>query len=112
MSLYSDYFKERENKEVLETENGFAIYKIFNNGECYLQDIYVVPDKRQTGLGTEMADKIVEIAKKQGCHTLIGSVCIDANEASKSMKVLLAYNMNVSQIAGNMIFFRKNIGDN
>lgn len=108
-SLYAQYIKERENKDIIESENGFATYKIFNNGECYLQDIYVVPDMRQSGLATEMADKVTEIAKQQGCHTLVGSVCVDTNNTTKNMQVLLAYGMKIHKVIGNMIFLSKKI---
>ncbi len=109
MSLYTEYIKEREDKDTLEIENGFAIYKIFNNGECYLQDIYVIPSERKSGLATEIADKVVEIAKECGCNMLVGSVCSDDKNATRNMKVLLSYNMQIHKIVGNMIFFNKKI---
>ncbi len=108
-SLYAQYIAEREDKDIIETDKGFATYRIFNNGECYLQDIFVIPSERKTGLCFKMADKIVEIAKEQACHTLVGSVCVDDKNATRNMKVLLAYDMEISKTIGNMIFFKKNI---
>ena len=108
-SLYGQYIAEREDKEIIESKDGFATYKIFENGECYLQDLYVVPDMRKSGLATEMANKVVEIAKENGCHTLLGSVCVDGNGATRNMKVFLAYGMQIDKIIGNMIFLRKKI---
>lgn len=109
MSLYGDYIKERENKDIIESDKGFATYTIYPNGECYLQDLYVVPAYRQTGLASNMADKIVEIAREANCNTLIGSVCVDANGATQNLKVFLNYGMQVNKIIGNMIFLKKNI---
>lgn len=111
MSLYKEYIKEREDKDIIESDSGFATYKIFNNGECYLQDIYVVPNKRKSGLASEMADQVVDIAKENGCHTLLGSVCVDGNEPTRNLKVFLNYGMQVQKIIGNMIFLTKNIGE-
>lgn len=109
LSLYGKYIKEREDKDIIESDKGFATYKIFANGECYLQDLYVIPECRKTGLATEMADKVVEIAREQNCGTLVGSVCTDAKGATQNLKVFLNYGMQVNKIVGNMIILKKNI---
>jgi ribosomal protein S18 acetylase RimI-like enzyme len=108
-SLYAQYIAEREDKEIIESEKGFATFKIFNNGECYLQDLYVIPEQRKSGLATEMTDSIVAIAKERGCKTLLGSVCTDDKYATRNMKVFLAYGMQIYKIVGNMIFLNKNL---
>lgn len=108
-SLYAEYIAEREDKEIIETDKGFAVFKIFDNKECYLQDLYVIPDYRKTGLATEMTNKIVEIAKEKGCNTLIGSVCSDDKYATRNMKVFLAYGMQIYKTVGTMIFLKKDI---
>ncbi len=109
MSLYKDYIKEREDKDIVESDDGFATFKIFPNGECYLQDLYVVPSKRQSGLATELANKIVDIARERNCKTLVGSVCTDDQNATRNMKVFLAYGMRINKVMGNMIFLNKDI---
>lgn len=108
-SLYAQYIKEREDKQIIESHEGFATYKIFNNGECYLQDLYVIPEKRKSGLAKEMTDAVVKIAQEQGCHTLIGSVCSEDKFCTRNMKVFLAYGMQLHKIIGNMIFLNKDI---
>lgn len=110
-SLYGMYIAEREDKDIIESDKGFATYKLFDNGECYIQDLYIVPGYRQSGFATEMTNKIVDIAKERGCHTLIGSVCSDDKSATRNMKVFLAYGMQISNIIGTMIFLKKNLGD-
>lgn len=112
MSLYAEYIKERENKEIIESDKGFATYKILKNGECYLQDIYVRPQYRNTELATEMTNQVYNIAKERGCTKLVGSVCVDANNCSLGMKFALKYGFLIYSIQGNMIFLVKNIGDN
>lgn len=109
MSLYKDYIKEREDKDIVESDNGFATFKMFENKECYLQDLYVVPSHRQSGLATEMADQIVEIAKENGCDTLIGSVCSTDKHATRNMKIFLAYGMQIYKTVGTIIFLKKKI---
>lgn len=109
MSLYAQYLAEREEKEIIESDKGFATFKTFENGECYLQDIFVVPKQRQSGLATEMANKVVEIAKERGCNKLIGSVCVDDKNATRNMTVFLAYGMQIYKNVGTMIFLSKDI---
>lgn len=49
---------------------GFALY--FTNystwkGKClYLEDFYVLPEFRQTGVGSQLFDEVVQIAKSRG----------------------------------------------
>ncbi len=109
MSLYGDYIAEREDMGIVECEQGFATYKIYENGECYLKDIYVSPAHRQSNIATEMANKIADIARERGCNVLVGSVCTDDKSATRNTKVLLAYGMDIYKTMGNMIFFRKRI---
>lgn len=110
MSLYADYIKEREGKHILETDKGFATYFLYDNGECYIQDIYIAPDFRKTGLSTKMVDEIVEIAKENKCHTLLGSICIDDKNATVNMKIWLNYGFCINKIVGPLIFLKKDIG--
>lgn len=110
-SLYGMYIAEREGKEIIESEKGFATYKIFNNGECYLQDLYVVPEFRKAHIATEMTDQVVAIARERGCNRLVGSVCFDAANPTANMNVFLKYGMQLASIHGNMIFLSKDIGD-
>lgn len=108
MGLYSDYLKEREGLETLEAHDGFALYKI-NGNECYLQDIYVVPEKRKSHVATQMADAVAEIAKSRGCKWLVGSVSPAANNAHASLLVLISYGMKLQKADKDIIFFAKEI---
>lgn len=108
-SLYAQYIKERENKDIIENDKGFATFQFLNNQQCYLQDIFVLPEYRETKIATEMADKVVEMAKEKNCNVLIGSVCADDKKATRNMKVFLAYGMQIDKVIGNMIFLKKDI---
>ncbi len=113
MSLYGDYLKSREGKEIIEDENGFAVYSFGNLGTegsyVYLSDIYVVPEKRKLGLATSYADEVARIAYTEGVSKMIGSVDATTNGATDSLKILLAYGMRLSFIDGNVIYFEKEI---
>jgi len=109
MSHFANYIKEREDKQILENEKGFATYKIYDNGECYLQDIYVAPEFRKQHVGSGMVDRVSDIARKHDCHTLIGSICLDDKNATKNMQIWLGYGFQLYKNVGTMIFLRKDL---
>lgn len=94
MSMRANYVKEREGIETVSHEHGYLEYK-FNDKEKCLQitDIYVEPSHRQKGVAKEMADKVLEVVKKEKYLGLIGSACLNTKGCEDSMKVLLAYGM-------------------
>lgn len=62
---------------------GFALY--YTNystwkGKClYLEDFFILPEHRQGGIGSELFDKVVEIAKERGVKRMDWQV-LDWNE--------------------------------
>lgn len=89
-SLYKDYIKERQGREVLEYDDGFATYEI-DGDYIYLADIYVVPEKRGKKRSSEIADKVSEIGKEKSCKYLLGSVDPLDENYLRSIGVLINY---------------------
>ncbi len=94
-----------------ETDKGFATYKLEPRGECYIREIYVLPDFRKTGEASRMADAIVSEAKEQGCTVLSGSVCPNTSDPTYRMRVLLGYGMRFYSVdkATGLMYFIKDI---
>jgi GNAT superfamily N-acetyltransferase len=109
MSLYGQYILEREGRHILETDQGFITYHLFDNGECYIVDVYVVPEARKSGLSMKMKADVETLAKTKGCHTLIGSVCTDTNDSVRNLNILLSDGWRVHKMTGNMLFLNKKI---
>lgn len=108
MNLWKDYLKEREGLEVLEKEHGFATY-IFRTFDCYIQDIYVVPEKRNSKFASHLADEVCQIAKEKGFKTLTGSVDLRASSYATSEKVLKGYGMRFYKKEGYITYYYKEI---
>ena len=105
MSLYGEYILEREGTQIVERgEDGFATWRV-QGDECYIIDIYVKPHLRKTGLAASMADEIADRARALECKYLIGTVNPNTQGATASLKVLLAYGMELAQIKDNLIWF-------
>lgn len=108
MSLYADFLKETNVKQIIESEFGFMTYYI-NGKECYIADCYVVPDKRRSRLCWEMADMVTAIAKSKGCDLLTGSVVPQAVGSTNSLKMLLSYGMSLIKSDATVIYMGKGI---
>lgn len=114
MEMYKSYLKERSDIELVTSEHGFATYETFFSEtglDCYIQDIYVVPEARRGRAASRLADKITIIAIELGCDRLLGSVDLKASNPTQSIKVLLRYGFEVFKSETDFIWFKKNIGD-
>lgn len=108
LSLQAQYAKEREGRDTLELEGGFATY-VINKAECYIVDIYVLPEWRRSGLAKTLLDAVSKEASTQGCKYILGSVCPSANGATVSLKAMLHYGFELVKAENNMIWFTKEI---
>lgn len=108
-SLYAHYLAERTDDRMLETEQGFVIYRFLEDKRCYIIDIFVVPACRQSGAATSLANKVVDIAKAKGCIELLGTVRPSAKSSTTSLAVLLGYGMQLHSATQDCIVFRKDI---
>jgi predicted GNAT family acetyltransferase len=57
MKLWAKYIKEREGKEIIEHDYGFAVYKINEEKTCYIEHIYVDDDFRGKGLASVLCEE-------------------------------------------------------
>lgn len=108
MSLYAQYIKERENKEIVETEEGFATYFYIDSG-VYIQDIYVHPESRHANVASKFADLIAFKAKNNGYTKMYGSIVPSTKHSTDSLKVLLAYGFRLESAEHNAIIMVKDI---
>lgn len=109
MSMFADYFKEFCGDETIEIDEGFAVYRFLDAETVYIVHIYVLPELREAGFASAIADSVVELAKAKGCKRLIGTVVPTAKHSAQSMHVLLGYGMTPVAIDGNMVVFGKDI---
>jgi GNAT superfamily N-acetyltransferase len=76
-SHYALYIKEREGKETLENDQGFASYIDLNNTETiYISDMYIRPEYRGKGYARHFYNEIAELAKGKHYKTILANVDI------------------------------------
>ena len=110
MSMWADYLKEREGKEVVELEGGFAVYKITpKDKSVYLEHIYVQPGLRRSGLASRMADQVSKKAREKECSIMYGSNEPTVPGATESMLAQLKYGFKLSHLEGKLIVLSKEL---
>lgn len=107
-SLYSCYIKEREGFDIVETGDGFVSYQI-NGDECYVRDIYVVPEKRRERLAQILADNVTDIARKANCKFLSGTIYPSKTGSTESMKALIWYGFKIRASTNDCIVLVKEL---
>lgn len=106
--LFLRYKKERENVESIQVDGGFITYK-FLPDYCYIEDFYIVPELRRTGLIYDLASQVEEIARKQGYLKMLGSVVIDTNNPEISLIGCLKHGYKILKLEGNIIWLHKEL---
>lgn len=107
-SLYGKYIEEREQRDIIENDSGFASYSFVDN-MCYIIDVYVIPEKRISGMASNLCDQVCEIARRRGCGKIVTSVDPKTNGASGSMQVILKYGFKVFHTDGTLVWFEKEL---
>lgn len=90
MSLFWKYAKERDNLDVLELEDGFILYQKQSDGRhWYITDFYVVPEKRNQGIGQLLFAMLCQDALDAGAVSIGGTVRKDLPYAAENLKKFL-----------------------
>lgn len=111
--MWLEYLRERDpSLKVLEVKEGFATYKYLDLGNekaVYIEDIYVLPEYRNQDIASRMSEMVQDEAKMDGCKYLLGTVCPSSNNATASLKVLLAHGMTLLKSENDLIWMYKEI---
>lgn len=105
LDLFAEYVLEREGGILLKHTHGFAIYKDYSPQLGYLQDVYVVPDFRQTGIGQELLQQAIDIAKKSNKIALLTSTDTAANGATESAIAILKSGFKILKLDNTVIWY-------
>lgn len=105
--MYKKYFEEM-GSEVIETPYGWANY-IIKGQECYIENIYVLPEHRKKKEASFIADEIYKIAQERGCKYLLGSTNTKAPSVERSIQVILGYGFKYLRSDENSIWYYKEL---
>lgn len=102
-SLYGFYIKERENAEIIENDDGFITYQI-RGDEVFIRDFYVVPPRRKTRVAFNLGQQLIQVAKAQGCRSMVATVFPLLNGSQEALKIFMKYGMKITACRENCIF--------
>lgn len=108
MNIWALYHKEREGFESVESPYGAILYKVVGE-ECFIRDMVIRPEFRQSGLGSKMVDALAESAKELGATHLSSNVHLDTHGANGSLLGQLKYGFIVVSAHNNCLVLRKEI---
>lgn len=108
MELYRKYLEEREGAHLIDYDWGFAVYK-YGQDHVYLQDIYVVPEKRKEGLGVLLMKKVEGRARLDGYSKMVGSVVPSTPFSDSMNKVMLSVGFKLHSSDKDIIYYVKEI---
>jgi ribosomal protein S18 acetylase RimI-like enzyme len=85
-------------------DNGFLEY-IIKEKECFICELYIEPEYRETGVGSMLADKLLKIAQGYECEVITCRTDLDQLVPEAAVKAILAYGFKISGAADNKIFY-------
>lgn len=109
-TLYAKLIAERANGKVIEDEFGFLTYRC-DGSECFLIDIYVVPEKRSSGHGRSLIDRLVEAAKDSGAFIISSNVYLSDPGATNTLLAAIMVGFRVASANAGVLFLTKEVGD-
>lgn len=108
IDMYAAYLEELGAKHLFRNDKGFVLYS-FINDDCYLEEIYILPEFRGKKEFSILADSVMKIAKEKGCKKLLGSVVPTINNSTRSIGMMLAYGATLVSSSNNFIVFSKEV---
>ena len=108
MTLYGRYIAEREDFSIIETDQGFATFKVVAN-TIYLRDLFVLPEFRRSKVASELCDQVCRVGRNLDCATLVGSLDPKALNANESLSAIMSYGMKLKGQQGSLLYFEKGL---
>lgn len=109
MSHYSRYVSERLGWHVIEVEAGFIAYSLVPPNAA-IEELYIVPECRRSGLAQRLGAQVEKIAIEQGCKVLWTQARLDSVGADYTVAISLKYGFKLASADGGRIIMRKEIG--
>lgn len=112
MSLYAQYIKERSNREIIETDQGFVTYVAYKDG-LMVEDLYIKPEFRKQGLAIKFVYQVIDIVKANDMKTIY--ICVAPGiespyvGATAMCKALLHHGCKLEQSFNNLLILSKEI---
>ena len=86
MKKLAKYLKEKYNRKLLESKNGFITYEIYRDGSCYIHTLWIDKDHRNRGEGRSLEQAII---KKENPKVIYCDVDKESKGWKTTLRILL-----------------------
>lgn len=107
-SNYGLYVQELEGLEIIESNRGFATYKIKDEEkELWVYDVFIRPDYRGCGIALRYVQELEDIAREANCTCLMSITNKNNNGWERSTGLLQKYGFKIEGAADDGTIFLK-----
>lgn len=108
--MWAAYNKERLGlDQIVEPDRGFIAYRIIPP-VLHIEDVYTVPTERRSMVALSLSNKVISLAREQGCNTAQTRVWVGSSGAERAMRVNMACGFKLIAAENNCIIMQKDIG--
>jgi len=111
VSLYGQYIAERRGQGIIETDYGFISFDYPTQDIVFIVDMYIVPEKRESGLGNELVYAMCREAVKSGHTQLVSGVDLSAPGAERNCKIAEKQGAKMFKVVEPMAYYVMEIKD-
>lgn len=91
MKLYAEYLKEREDIDLIYTDDCFITYKIYDDNTAAIIDIYSNPKVRGRQVMKNMVEELIEKFKQNNIVTIFGFTDERTNGWKRSEELMIKF---------------------
>lgn len=107
-SLYAQYAKERANRETVESDDFFVTFTVYAT-HVYIEDIYIVPERRGQGLCSTLFADIEQAAAAIGVKKTIINVSPLSATCDETVKKMLKMGFKIYKTTEDLIYMSREI---
>lgn len=108
-SLWARYKEETSPTRFIEYDWGFISYTFVEEECIYLEDVYVVPERRFEKLGLRLVEEAEAVASAAGRSISLACINLNAKTAAESMKAHLAVGFVPFRAEDDKIWLKRSI---
>lgn len=98
MELYKQYLKEREDIDLIYTDECFITYKVYEDNTAAIIDIYSSPKVRGKQVMKALVEKLLVEFKENNIKTVLGYTDITTNGWQRSEELMLKFGFKYKDV--------------
>lgn len=105
---YSNYIQESYGRNYYENEYGFITYQKYEDS-VVINSLYVIPEQRQSGVGSHLADIAANWARSNGAKSLLCEIDTRSKTYEEAYGAITQYGFKVKDLLGAWMILEKEL---